>query len=423
MTKNIRVLAAPCGYILNDSRTESMGAINFSLLRELGRLDVSITALTMKADLATKIANCRIIELLPETKLTQMSILQYVTRYSRVGKKLLDEEGFDLVHHMLPFGWEIGYNPLLLGGYTRGKPFILGPVLAPHAQSIAIKDEKIVGKSYENKKSAVSLNERVGNLIFNSALRFGKNFAFQKFKKTLEMADWVVASDNHTRDCFLKYVPESKISVIRTGIDTKSIKPLADEIQKAKKNPDEVEILAAGYLSERKGIRYLIEGFAQLVKKYPKIRLKIVGYGPASSDLRRLAKNLGVSKKIDFTGSFKEHAKVIENIQSCDIFCLPALSETWVAIQEAMACGKPIVTTDIGSHPEHVPDGKVGFLVPPQNSQAIADTCEKLILNPDRRKAMGVAARHHIEENYDWEKIAVQYVGLYETLIKVSNAK
>lgn len=420
LNKKIKVLVAPGAYVINDNRTESLGTMTYYILRELGKLGVETTALTMKAEITNPIPNCRLIELLPGQEITQMGLLRFMTKYYQNGKKLLKTEDFDIFHHMFPFGWEIGFNPLALRGHTRPLPFVIGPLLAPHTSKVNLSDEKNITKSYGNKAKKISLKERFGSSVFNSAVSIGKQKAFSMFQKTLDQADWVVSGDLHTFRSFSQYVDDSKHSVFRIGIDLEQYRPEEDRKKKIGDSSKKVEILTVGYLVERKGIKYLIEGFAKIAKKYPDSYIKVVGDGPTRASLEQLAQDLGIRDRVEFLGSLKYY-EVIPHYHSCDIFCLPALSETWVVAQEAMACGKPVILTDTGSHPEHVPDGKVGYLVPLQDSQAVARALEKMLKDPQKRQEMGLAARRHIEENYDWSKIAGQYLELYQKLIHRRN--
>lgn len=425
--KKLKILVAPGAYVINDNRTESLGTMTYYILRELGKLGVETTALTMKAEITNQIPNCRIIELLPGQEITQLGLLRFITKYYQVGKKLLQTEDFDVIHHMFPFGWEVGFNPLILRGHAKNLPFVIGPLLAPHTSKINLSDEKNITKSYGHKAKNISLKERFGSNVFNSVVSVGKQKAFSMFQETLTRADWVVSGDLHTQRSFSKYVDDNKHSVFRIGIDLEQYKPEEVRSQKSPPTADQpkaeevsskrVEILTVGYLVERKGIKYLIEGFAKIAKKYPDSYIKVVGDGPARGDLEKLASDLDIKNRVVFFGSLKYY-EVIPHYHSCDIFCLPALSETWVVAQEAMACGKPVILTDTGSHPEHVPDGKVGYLVPLQDSQAVARALEKMLADPKKRQEMGLAARQHIEENYDWCKIAGQYIELYKRLIK-----
>lgn len=416
-SKKLKILVAPGAYVINDSRTESLGTMTYYILRELGRLGVQTTALTMKAEIARPIPDCRVIELLPNQEITQMGLLKFMARYYQIGKKLLKNENFDIFHHMFPFGFRVGFNPLVLRKQIKSLPFVIGPLLAPHTAKVNLADEKNITKSFGDQAKSINFGEKINSVIFKSIVSIGQQKAFSMFKETLNQADRVVSGDEHTYRSFAQYVDDRKHSILRIGIDLEQYRPIDDRGQRTEDKSKRVEILTVGYLVERKGIKYLIEGFAKIAQKYPNSLIKVIGDGPARSNLEQLARDLGLKDRVEFLGSLK-YDKVIPHYHSCEIFCLPALSETWVVAQEAMACGKPVILTDTGSHPEHVPQGKVGYLVPLQDSQAVAEALEKLLKDSVLRHKMGQAARKHIETNYDWRKIAGQYLALYQSLIK-----
>ena len=84
-----------------------------------------LDAFSIKSEIENPIPNCRIIEVMPGSDLTQMTLVKFMARYYTVGKKLLRQERFDIFHQMFPFGWEVGFNPLVLRGYTGSLPFVL----------------------------------------------------------------------------------------------------------------------------------------------------------------------------------------------------------------------------------------------------------------------------------------------------------
>src|SRR3990167_8743658 len=183
MDKKLNILVAPCAYVLNDNRTESLGTMSYYILRELGKLGLQTTALTMKAEIKDSIPNCRVIELLPGQPITKIGLLKFLPRYYQKSKQLLKTEKFNLVHQMFPFGWEVGFNPLVTRNKLKGLPFILGPVLAPHTTEINLADEKNITKSYGKEAKKLSLGERAGSLIFDNLVAVGKKQAFKWFQQ------------------------------------------------------------------------------------------------------------------------------------------------------------------------------------------------------------------------------------------------
>lgn len=85
---------------------------------------------------------------------------------------------------------------------------------------------------------------------------------------------------------------------------------------------------------------------------------------------------------------------------------------------EAMAAAKPVVATNVGGVPEFVKEGETGFIVPPCNSEALAQAMEKMMALPkEKRLEMGKAGRAYIEANYSLEHVVDQWEGLYKELL------
>ena len=412
----IRILAAPAAYILNDKGIDSMGLIYYNLMKALGDFNVEFLALTMKSNIESTCPNVRPVEVLgKKTKLDQMSILKFIYAYYRWGKKLLREKKIDLIHHMGPFGYRVGFNPLLLFGNTQRYPFVLGPLIAPHIETIKTYDELTMAKEYgDNYRLRRSGKKTFRSYLFDKLMKVAPLVGGPLFRKTLLRAGIVIAGDKYTKNLYLPYVTPRRLKVIPIGIDLLKFYPKHTAPKKEKKQ----EILTVGYLSNRKGIHYLVQAMARVSKVYPYVRLRIVGDGPQRPLLEDLTKKLSLEKYIIFEGSKPPNFPMVQAYQRCDIFCLPALSDTWVALQEAMACGKPVITTNVSSHAERVIEGKSGLLVPPQRVEPLAQAIIRLLKDPFQREEMGKTARRHMEENHNWHKIAQQYYNLYQRLLR-----
>ncbi len=412
----LRVLAAPAAYVLNDDATESLGFFTYQLMRALGKLNVEFTALCMGSTLREALPNVRTVPVLEGSEFSQRAFLTFVLRYFRAGRDILALGKTDLVHHIFPFGYSIGFNPLLLAGCTRGLPFVLGPVLAPHMAGADISDEKTVAKCYGDGEQGGKREGGSGGVMGLSlgfVLRAGAPVARHLFRKTLRRADALVCADAYTESFYSSIVPEGKSRVLRIGIDLQAFSPAGGDPRREGKT----EILTVAYLSRRKGIDDLVRAMKTVTVSCPGAYLRIVGDGPHRSELGRIVAELGLGGSVIFEGSVS-HNKLVHYYRDCDIFCLPALSETWVVLQEAMACGKPIVTTDIGSHPEHVAAGSCGFLVRPRAPEELAVALGRLAGSVSLRREMGDAARRHMEDNYSWEAIAERYRELYDSLME-----
>jgi len=130
---------------------------------------------------------------------------------------------------------------------------------------------------------------------------------------------------------------------------------------------------------------------------------------------------LKISERVKFTGFVHKSEKVLY-YKSADVLVLPSLYEVFGIVNlEAMACNVPIVASKIGGIPDVVKDGENGLLVPPRDSEALADAIIYLLKNKDIRERMGENGRKLVEEKYTWKKVAEETDKLYLSLMMQKN--
>jgi glycosyltransferase involved in cell wall biosynthesis len=147
-------------------------------------------------------------------------------------------------------------------------------------------------------------------------------------------------------------------------------------------------ILFVGRLILRKGVHTLLQAFADLNKRYPKLTLRLAGSGISSNDskdycnrLKQFVADSKISKAVTFLGEINRTA-LLEEYSKCSVFVLSSVLETApVVIMEAMAAGKPVVSTDAGGARYLVKDGQSGFIVPVNNAEALATALERVFNN------------------------------------------
>ena len=135
-------------------------------------------------------------------------------------------------------------------------------------------------------------------------------------------------------------------------------------------------LISVGGLTERKGFHRIIEVLPQLKTRYPDILLIIVGSGSVEGNndsyLRRLVAELQLADHVLFAGA-QPHAQLYRWLNAADVFCLATSNEGWANVfLEAMACGLPVVTTDVGGNKEVVCSAELGTLVPCHDQAALA---------------------------------------------------
>jgi glycosyltransferase involved in cell wall biosynthesis len=180
-------------------------------------------------------------------------------------------------------------------------------------------------------------------------------------------------------------------------------------------------ILYLSRIVAHKGLDYLIKAFA-LLEKEAEVALLIVGDGPFRQECEDLVKDLG-AKNVFFMGRVFDDIIKAAYYKVCDIFVLPAVLlgsayDPWsLVINEAIAFGKPIITTDtVGAAYDLVKEGYNGYVVKNKNVQELYTAMHKILLNPQLAKEMGKNSRKMFEEKNDYGKMfkafenAISYV-------------
>lgn len=216
-------------------------------------------------------------------------------------------------------------------------------------------------------------------------------------------------------------MPAEKIAVHYTGLDRDRFRPLDHTQLRSQLGnalrfdlPDNVPMLVSvGALIERKGQAHAIAALPLI----PGARLVLVGKGEDEAKLRELARKCGVSDRVHFTGAI-DHDLLPLILSAADAMVLPTsnegLANAWV---EALACGTPVVTCDVGGAREIITDDVAGRLIGERSAQAVAEAVNSVLNAPP--DPMEVAAR---AERFDWETHAEALAGHYDGLAK-SGAK
>jgi rhamnosyl/mannosyltransferase len=174
-------------------------------------------------------------------------------------------------------------------------------------------------------------------------------------------------------------------------------------------------ILFVGKLRYYKGLQFLIEAMPEIDAP-----LVIIGRGPMENDLKMLAANYGVAEKIRFVGEVTDD-DLAAFYHACSLLVLPSVyrSEAYGLVQlEAHACGKPVISTRLGTGVEFVNmDGKTGLIVPPADSAALAKAVGELLADPARRKRMGDFARKRAQTEFDLQQMFEKVEAVYKMAV------
>jgi teichuronic acid biosynthesis glycosyltransferase TuaC len=191
----------------------------------------------------------------------------------------------------------------------------------------------------------------------------------------------------------------AKLHTLRNGVDLERFRPLPQAQMRAELGVSgEPLLLSVGHLIERKGHHVAIEALAALAKQSPAARLVVIGEGEERAALTALAARLGVADKVRLTGSLP-NTELLKWYSAADVLLLCSSREGWAnVLLESMACGTPVVATDIWGTPEVVGRPEAGRLVPQRDGLSFATAIAELL-------AAGVdrAATRRYAEGFSWQ--------------------
>ena len=164
-----------------------------------------------------------------------------------------------------------------------------------------------------------------------------------------------------------------------------------------------------------------LEAARVVLAHYDNVRFMIVGDGELRSTLEQKARDLGIEDRVIFMGFQYNLQKIYAGL---DIIALSSYNEGLpVALIEAMAAGKPVISTDVGGVVDLILDGDNGLLVPSNDPKSLAEATLYLLEHPDRRKMMGVAGRKKVYPHFDKKRLVGDIDNLYENLLAGGSSK
>lgn len=179
-------------------------------------------------------------------------------------------------------------------------------------------------------------------------------------------------------------------------------------------------ILFLGRLCERKGVKELLHAISGFAKTDD---LRVVLAGSLAdkkyvSELKTNVARAGLTDNVDFRGIL-DSSQILEELSRCACLVLPSYQETApMVIQEAMACGVPVIASNICGIPHQVDDGKTGFLVPAGHIDVLADRLSTLLSNQALREEFSRAARIRAESEYRATTVARKTINVYEDMLR-----
>ena len=280
----------------------------------------------------------------------------------------------------------------------------------PHATSAWIahemlgeeRDLKIVTTLHGTDITLVGLHPSFHAITRFSILRSHGLTAVSKFLKRETVRDFTV--------------PEERVEVIPNFIDTAVYRPGLVPSHRATLAPDGEKIVM--HISNFRAVKRaedVVSVFSKLTAKQPS-RLVLVGDGPERPRVLMRAEELGVRDRVMFLG---KHTSVHEVLSCADLFLLPSASESFGLVAlEAMACGAPVVASNVGGLPEVIEHGTSGYMFDVGDIDAMAEAGLRILGDDEHWRSLSEAGRALAEERFSSERVVPQYERYYEQVLR-----
>jgi glycosyltransferase involved in cell wall biosynthesis len=244
-------------------------------------------------------------------------------------------------------------------------------------------------------------------------------------KALMSPAHRIIAVSGEVRDYLKTYntYPDEKVVVIDNGIDLERFNPATVEpLDKAalwNVPADALLVSVVGRLEEQKGHSVLIDAAKKVVEACPQARFVLVGAGPLRESLEAQRSALGLDEYVIFAGIQRDMPRVMKTM---DVIVFSSLWEGLpVALLEAMAMQRPLLSTAVGGVPGVITPEVNGLLIPPGDADALAQGLIRLLNDPALRERLGKAGRSTIHERYSAAGMHEQIMNLYQSILARRN--
>jgi glycosyltransferase involved in cell wall biosynthesis len=242
------------------------------------------------------------------------------------------------------------------------------------------------------------------------------------YRLAMKCVDLVIAVSHEVKQSLVRRrgIPEEKIRVIHYGVDLAQFHPNGRDHVLAKRQeigirPEDFLIGVVARLEPWKGHRYFVEAFAEVARQFPDARVILVGDGSLRGELEAMAGERNLQDRILFLGIRKDVAQLVNCL---DLFVLPSLPGEGLpnVLLEAMACGKPVIATQVGGVPELVHDSQNGYLAPPGDAETLRDTLERALCNREKLKQLARAGQETVQKNFSLNQQIAKFENTFDEL-------
>jgi len=291
--------------------------------------------------------------------------------------KLIQDFKPDIIHaHVYKAG---------IAGSIAGKKFHIPVIITEHAEIID------------------RFQKRRGQCVLNFFKVRMARFAYNG-------ADCVIAVSESLKSYLIQNKIRKKIIVVPNIVNTGLFSPSDGTMNNLQKN-----ILFVGGLTPVKGLLFLFDAIASLKNKRDDFILNIIGDGLMRSEYESYVKSAGIANKVLFHGA-KTKELTSDFMKRCDFLVLPSIYETFgIVLIEAMACGKPVISTNSGGQKEFINE-RNGVLIPPGDSKSLMDAID-FMLDNSRYYSPDIIS-HDITERFSYSSIGDQMRKIYSSYIR-----
>lgn len=210
-------------------------------------------------------------------------------------------------------------------------------------------------------------------------------------------------------------LPADFVLVISSGVDVPDLTELLPVLSQG----HQPVVGTAGPLEAIKGLPYFLGAASRVLEVNPNVQFLISGAGPEESNLRHLVRDLEISENVTFVPNLYDFSI---SLAAMDMFCLASLRQGLGTIMlEAMALAKPVIATGVGGIYSVIRDGETGLVVPPSNSEALANSILELLEEPLKARAMGEAARELVSQEFHVDVMVKKTVEQYKLALPIAS--
>jgi L-malate glycosyltransferase len=376
-----RLFLLPPSALLTDHRPHGDGLVAFGFIRELAARGHELHIAAGGVDLRESLPPNVHIHVLggPSGGSAAVARLRFMSRVRSLYRRLASAAEFDLVHQLTPV--EVGVTMALP---DRSVPVVLGPYVP----------DWVAGED------AATVQSPVGGRV-RGALRAAQ----QRRATTVLLSNPAAVTKLSARARRRLRVRELPL-----GIDERAWLPAA-------RDGGGQDVLFMANLDVRKGIYDALDAFVRLAARLPAARLVVAGAGPEIEGVRRRILTSPALERVELLGHVeRDRARIA--MQACDVYCLPSYGDPHpLSVLEAMACARPVVTTDAGGVRYVVPDSG-GRKVSPGDTAGLAAALEEVLSDPGLRREMGAENRRIVEERYAWSRVVDRLEEYYREAIR-----